>query len=115
MDFDSIHDRRGSHCMKWDLMERLYGVSPDTGLAMWVADMDFPSPEPVRAVVRRLADEGFYGYFGDDAAYRESIRWWMETRHGWSLDPAHIFSTHGLVNAVGLCLNAYTAPATGSA
>ncbi len=113
MDFDQIHDRRGSHSVKWDSMERLYGVSPETGLAMWVADMDFPPPEPIAAAVRRMADHGFYGYFGEDGAYREAIRWWMETRHGWQLDPAHIFSTHGLVNAVGLCLDAFTEPGDG--
>lgn len=108
MDFDTIHDRRGSHCSKWDSMERYFGVSPESGLSMWVADMDFQAPRPVRDVVRQMSDHGFFGYFGEDDAYRESIRWWMETRHGWALDPAHVFSTHGLVNAVGLCLTAFT-------
>ncbi len=41
MHFDRIIDRRGTQCTKWDKMEALYGVSPDRGLAMWVADMDF--------------------------------------------------------------------------
>ena len=43
-DFDEIIDRRGTHCAKWDAMQKLYGVSPDDGLAMWVADMDFRPP-----------------------------------------------------------------------
>ena len=41
MSFDDMIDRRGTHCVKWDGMEGLYGVSPDEGIAMWVADMDF--------------------------------------------------------------------------
>ena len=36
MDFDKIIDRRGTHCAKWDMMEPLYGVPPEDGLAMWV-------------------------------------------------------------------------------
>src|SRR5690606_22990180 len=53
-------------------------------------------------------DHGIYGYFGDESRYLEAHRWWMETRHGWKIDPAHVFTTHGLVNAVGLCLQAFT-------
>jgi cystathionine beta-lyase len=40
-DFDEIIDRVGTHSSKWDTMESKYGVSPKTGIPMWVADMDF--------------------------------------------------------------------------
>ena len=39
MTFDIQIDRRNTHSSKWDMMEPLYGVSPENGLAMWVADM----------------------------------------------------------------------------
>ena len=65
-DFDEIIDRRGTHCIKWDMMQPLYGVSPDDGLAMWVADMDFRSPPAVAAAVAAEAAAGVFGYFGDD-------------------------------------------------
>jgi len=108
--FDEVIDRTGTHCAKWDKMEALYGVAPQDGLAMWVADMDFRPPEVVQAALQQMLDHGIYGYFGDDAAYLEAIRWWMDTRHGWDLDPAHVFTTHGLVNGTGLCVQAYTDP-----
>ena len=113
MSFDDIIDRRGTHCAKWDMMEPIYGVPADDGLAMWVADMDFQSPRCVRDSVRQQLDRGMFGYFGDDSAYREAIRWWMDTRHGWQLDTDHIFSTHGLVNGTAMCVDAYTAPGDG--
>lgn len=113
MNFDQIIDRRGTHSTKWDMMEKLYGVSPDTGIAMWVADMDFRPPQAVQDALQGVLDHGVYGYFGDDAAYRAAIVWWMANRHGWEVDPAHIFTTHGLVNAVGLCLHTWTAPGDG--
>ncbi len=113
MNFDQQIDRRGTHSMKWDMMEARYGVTPEKGIAMWVADMDFRPPACVQDALQKALDHGVYGYFGDDAAYRNAICWWMEHRHGWRVDPGDIFTTHGLVNAVGLCLHTWTAPGDG--
>lgn len=112
-DFDTIINRLGTHSVKWDSMEQLYGVPAEDGLAMWVADMDFRPPASVQRALENMVAHGVYGYFGDDAAYLESIRWWMETRHGWSLDKSHIFTTHGLVNGTALCIDAFTKPGDG--
>lgn len=113
MSFDQLIDRHGTHCAKWDAMEAACGVSGDDALAMWVADMDFRSPDAVQDVMHQMAAHGVYGYPGGDAAYREAICWWMKTRHGWTVDPAHILTTHGLVNGTGLCIDTYTAPGDG--
>ena len=113
MNFDTQVNRLGSHCVKWDMMQAIYGVAPPEGLAMWVADMEFPPPASVQQALEKMTAHGIYGYFGDDNAYLNAIRWWMETRHGWAVDPAHIFTTHGLVNGTGLCLDAFTQPGDG--
>ncbi|WP_299646633.1 MalY/PatB family protein [uncultured Jannaschia sp.] len=112
-DFDEIIDRRDTHCVKWDMMESIYGVSPEDGLAMWVADMDFRPPACIRAAVRRQADHGIFGYFGDDRAYHDAIRWWMRERHGWEVEAEAILTTHGLVNGTALCVDTWTAPGDG--
>ena len=112
-DFDEIIDRRGTHCSKWDMMQPLYGVSPEDGLAMWVADMDFRPPPAVMAALVREIEGGVPGYYGDDRAYRAAVQGWMARRHGWEVDPAAILTTHGLVAAVGMCLQAYTEPGDG--
>lgn len=111
--FDEEIDRRGTHSVKWDAMEKIYGVPAADGLAMWVADMDFRPPACVQGAVERMAAHGVYGYYGDDAAYRAAICWWMAERHNWSVDPAWIFTTHGLVNGTALCVDAYTQPGDG--
>lgn len=112
-DFDQLIERRGTHSAKWDKMESFCGVSPDDGIPMWVADMDFRPPQAVIDSVKTYADHGVFGYFGDDDAYLNAITWWMENRHGWIVDPSHIFSTHGLVNGTGLCLQAFSEPGDG--
>lgn len=112
-DFDELIDRRGTHSAKWDMMEPSYGVAPADGIAMWVADMDFRPPACVQAAVTAMADHGVYGYFGDDRANLAAIGWWMKERHGWEVEPASIFTTHGLVNGTALCVEAYTKPGDG--
>ena len=113
MTFDTTPDRRNTHSVKWDGMEATYGVSPDDGIAMWVADMEFRAPDCVQKAVQDMHDHGVYGYFGDDSKYRAAISWWMDTRHGWQIDPSWIFTTHGLVNGTAMCVDAFTKPGDG--
>lgn len=113
MSFDTPIERRGTHCVKWDAMEQIYGVPADTGISMWVADMDFVTAPVVQDAVQAMVDHGVYGYFGDEGEYRAAIQWWMKTRHNWELDPAHIFTTHGLVNGTGMCVDAFTSAGDG--
>ncbi len=113
MNFDEIIDRRGTHSVKWDMMEKIYGVSADEGISMWVADMDFRPPACVQKAVEDMAAHGIYGYFGDDSAYKAAIGWWMDTRHGWQIQPDWIFTTHGLVNGTAMCVDAFTQPGDG--
>ncbi|MCQ0092376.1 MalY/PatB family protein [Roseovarius sp. M141] len=113
MNFDEIIDRVGTHSSKWDMMEPIYGVSPQDGISMWVADMDFRPPQCVSDAVKAMHDHGIYGYYGDDRAYRASIQWWMKERHGWTLDKDAIFTTHGLVNGTAMCVDTFTLPGDG--
>jgi cysteine-S-conjugate beta-lyase len=113
MSFDEQIDRRGTHCVKWDMMEPMFGVPCDQGLAMWVADMEFRPPQVVQDAIEAMSAHGVYGYFGDDSRYLAAIRWWMKARHGWDVAAEAILTTHGLVNGTALCVDAYTQPGDG--
>src|SRR2546426_599281 len=54
-DFDRLIDRRRTDSSKW----QTYG--PDV-LPLWVADMDFQSPEPVIRALRERVEHGVFGY-----------------------------------------------------
>lgn len=54
-DFDRIVERHNTESNKW----RKYG--PDV-LPLWVADMDFPSPEPVVRALRERVEHAVFGY-----------------------------------------------------
>ena len=85
MDFDRIIDRRGTNSSKWDAMQAYSGVSPEDGIAMWVADMDFAAGDFLQEAVQGLMDKANYGYFASDKAAHEAAAWWMQTRHGWDV------------------------------
>ncbi len=112
-DFDRIIDRVGTHSAKWDKMEAIYGVNPQDGIAMWVADMDFAAAPPIQQALDEMREIGVYGYYGDDESYLAAIAWWMHHRHGWTIQPDWVFTTHGLVNGTAMCLEAFTEPGDG--
>lgn len=109
-DFDTPVNRIGSHSLKWDDMASKFGAMPDDVLPMWVADMDFRSPEPVNEALRWSADQGVHGYFGDFSEFNEAFFGFMKRRHGWVGDPSWITISHGLVNAIALAVQAYSDP-----
>lgn len=113
-DFDEVIDRVGTHCSKWDDMQAGYGVAPkDDGLAMWVADMDFRPPAAVQKAVEAAAAHGVYGYPGANEPYLNAIKWWMANRHDWEIDTNWILTCAGLVNGVGMAVDAFTQPGEG--
>lgn len=112
-DFDAQIERRGTHSSKWDAMQARTGVSPDGGLPMWVADMDFQAPEPVRARLAATVAHGIFGYYADDASWRAAICGWMARRHGWEVSPDWITPSAGVCSALGLCCQAFSEPGDG--
>ena len=54
-DFDGRINRRRSDSLKWNQYD-------DDVLPMWVADMDFRSPDPVIRAMHERVDHGVFGY-----------------------------------------------------
>ena len=54
-DFDKVIDRKNTNSAKWDLVKELHG-DRDV-LPMWVADMDFKSPQPVIEAFKKQASQ----------------------------------------------------------
>ncbi|TVQ52887.1 MAG: pyridoxal phosphate-dependent aminotransferase [Rhodobacteraceae bacterium] len=112
-DFDRVIDRRGTHAAKYDMMAARTGVTAPDGIPMWVADMEFAAPEPVRARLARAIEHGVLGYYGDDAGWRASIVDWMGARHGWAVDPDWITPSAGVCAALGIAAQAFAEPGEG--
>jgi cystathionine beta-lyase len=107
-DFDRIIERRRTDCLKYDCAA-LRGM-PEDLLPMWVADMDFPSPEPVANALRRAADHGIFGYTVPGDAYYDAVRAWWRERHGYAIDARHVVVLPGVVFALAQAVRAFTDP-----
>lgn len=118
--FDQRINRNGTNSYKWDYVKRDGAVVPwdetDAGrhekpvLPLWVADMDFPCPQPVVDAVTEIARMGVYGYAFPPPSYYDSVVRWMKRRHGWTVDPDTICFTPGIVPALHMLVSAYTKP-----
>lgn len=88
--FDSIIERRDTNCIKW----RQY---PQDVLPLWVADMDFAAPEPVRKALQCSLDHGVLGYEFPTRELRETVAARMQTLYGWQVSPEAVIATPGVV------------------
>jgi cystathionine beta-lyase len=102
-DFDQVIARRGTGSAKWEYY-------PDDVLPMWVADMDFPSPEPVVRALRERAEHGFFGYSFRHTGLTDAVIHRMERLYGWSLTPDDIVPIPSLVTGINLVCRAIGAP-----
>ena len=77
-DFDETIERRGTDCVKWDALPAMYGR--DDLLPMWVADMDFRSPDFVMDALRRRCDHEVLGYTMPSEGYWNAVCGWLAGR-----------------------------------
>ena len=107
-DFDKLIDRRGSGAIMTDVLQERYGR--DDLLALWVADMYFETPAPVReAIERRLAHQ-IYGYSVPAASYWASVINWERELHGWSFRREEMSFIPGIVRGIAYVLQCFTQP-----
>lgn len=103
-DFNCSIDRRNSDCEKWNK------YSEDV-LPMWVADMDFVSPEPVLNALRERIDHGVFGYPINPSGLRQLIVERMRSTYHWQIEPEDIILLPGVVTGLNLACHAIAKPA----
>jgi len=106
IDFDQIPDRRATESAKW----RAYG---EDVLPMWVADMDFRSPESMIQALHQRVEHGIFGYPMPPEGLKESIVAWLHNRHGWQITPEDLVIIPGVVTGFHLAAHAVTRPGDG--
>ncbi|WP_067927839.1 MalY/PatB family protein [Alicyclobacillus shizuokensis] len=110
-DFDAVVERVGTGCSKWDGLQERFGTTDV--LPMWVADMDFPSPEPVLAALRKRVEHGVFGYPLVTPGYLEAAADWYRRRQGWPVEEKWLAHAPGVVPAISILIEALTDPGDG--
>ena len=106
--FDEEVDRESTNCQKFDLRKDVFG-SADI-IPMWVADMDFKTPDFIIDALKKRLSHELMGYSFHPREYFSSITGWLRERHGWEVEEDWISFSPGIVPALNLCTLAYTRP-----
>jgi cystathionine beta-lyase len=85
-------------------------LGAEDALPMWVADMDFLTPEYITEAIIAKARHGIFGYPMREESYFSSLQAWLERRHQWKVERDWITFSPGVVPAVNMAVLAYTQP-----
>lgn len=110
-DFDKKMNRRGTESIKWDGLSDFYGE--ENLLPFWVADMDFKSPPEVIEVAINKASFGVYGYPNTNEPAFNAFIEWQKNRHDLTLERRTLMCTPGVVTALSLAVQTFTAHGDG--
>ena len=103
-DFDKIVDRTGSGAIKVDAVEKVFGKSGLT--PMWVADMDFETPEFIVDALKERLEHPIFGYTAEPEDFRPAIIDWINDHHGWKIEKEWISYIPGIVKGIAMAINA---------
>lgn len=91
--FDILPDRKKSLSVKWGVYD------PDV-LPMWVADMDFRSPDSVIQALQKEVDLGVFGYAYDKEDFKEILVKRLDDLYQWKITAKDIVLIPGIVTGL---------------
>lgn len=105
-DFGRLIDRLPTESAKWHAYER--GILP-----LWVADMDFPCPEPVIQALQQRVSHGIFGYPAEPPDLRPVLVDWIWHSYNWKVHPEALVFLPGVVVGFNLAIRAAANPGDG--
>ncbi|HRW63888.1 MAG TPA: cystathionine beta-lyase, partial [Bacteroidales bacterium] len=81
--FDEIINRENTGSLKYDIRKQKFGK--EDVIPMWVADMDFRTPDFITEALKQSAEKDIFGYFLFPDSYYQSIINWVKRHHQWEI------------------------------
>lgn len=105
-DFDTVIDRYETDSIKYDFAcER---GKPEGILPLWVADMDFKTPQCVTDALVEKSRHGIFGYSDTKVDYFASVEGWMGKHFNWRVQEEWLVKTPGIVYAINTAIRSLT-------
>jgi cysteine-S-conjugate beta-lyase len=102
-DFDKPVERRGTDSIKWRQFE-------DDVIPLWVADMDFVSPEPVITALQDRVAHGVFGYARPSRDLVGAIQDRLKKLYAWEVPEEHLVFLPGVVTGLNFSFQLYADP-----
>ena len=99
-------ERKNTNSLKWDALEERFG-DKDL-LAMWVADMEFKTPESIREALIERVNHGVFGYTKLPESYYDQYKKWHKQKYDINVEKQWIRFAPGIVQAILWVIHAYT-------
>jgi cysteine-S-conjugate beta-lyase len=106
--FDEIIDRRNTGAIKLERCKALYGS--DDVLPLWVADMDFRTPDFIFEAIRERCEHPILGYSMPPKEFYPSLMNWIKEHHQWELKRTWIGFLPGIVPGLSFAVQSLTVP-----
>ena len=104
-DFDRVWNRSGTHAEKYDARQAVFGTTDV--LPMWVADMDFATPDFIIQALKDRLEHPLLGYtLMSDNLHQAVVDW--QAQHDYHIDASQICWTHNVANGFHLAVQAFT-------
>ena len=103
--FDKIIDRTGSGDLKHGVLKERYGR--DDLLPLWVADMDFETPEFITSALRQRLEHSLFGYTVVPDELWTTIVKWIADHHQWDVKREWLTYIPGIVKGIGMAINVF--------
>ena len=99
-------ERRNTNSLKWDALEERFG--DENLLALWIADMEFKTPECIREDLNKRIEHGVFGYTKLPESYYDAYKKWHKDRYDYEVNKDWIRFAPGIVQAILWVIHAYT-------
>lgn len=106
--FDEVIDRQGTNCVKVDRLEEIFGQKDL--ISLWVADMDFRTPDFIVEAVKKRCSHEIFGYTFASDEYYNSIINWVADKHQWQIEKEWLSYIPGIVKGIGFVTDCFTKP-----
>ena len=106
--FDETIERKGTDCFKWDALPAMYGREDLT--PMWVADMDFRSPDFVMEAIRKRCEHEILGYTMPSEGYWQAVTAWLQRHYNINATKEELHFIPGIVAGIAYTLLCLTQP-----
>jgi len=104
--FDEIIDRRNTNAVKIEACPSLFGTNDV--LPLWVADMDFRTPDFILETIRRRCEHPILGYTIMPKEYFPSIIYWLNQIHQFEVKEEWLGFLPGVVTGLALAVKQFS-------
>lgn len=107
-DFNKIIDRSGSGDLKHEVLQERYGRADL--LPLWVADMDFETPDFITIALKKRLEHSLFGYTVEPEELWPTVQKWIKNHHQWDVKREWLSYIPGIVKGIGMVVNVFTKP-----